>query len=171
MSWDAIGALGEAGGTLLIIVSLLFLAYQVRQNTRQLQQENLLRTIRGTLDTNWRYHRDPEVLDLMGRGCTSFQALSAADQAYFHSIIIDLGFYLEVVIRMSGAGLLDSSAVTVNQRFYFAILDSPGGQEWWAVVRETGAMPDSTIGYIEMQLANPDRERHDIFELQPWLRR
>ena len=39
MSWDAIGALGEAGGTLLIIVSLLFLAYQVRQTDKNLRRQ------------------------------------------------------------------------------------------------------------------------------------
>jgi hypothetical protein len=170
MNWEAIGAIGEAGGTVLIIVSLLFLAFQVRQNTQQLQEDNLLKTIRGTLDTNWAYHRDPQVLDLVSRGCRSFDSLSREDQAYFHSLVMDLSFYLEVVARMGRAGLMDPSAVEINQRFFLAILDSPGGQEWWRVARATRPMPEDALAYLDGVLADPKRKRFDIFELQPWLR-
>ncbi|MFT4815649.1 MAG: hypothetical protein ACI9IQ_001142, partial [Cyclobacteriaceae bacterium] len=33
MNWDAIGALGEVAGALVVIISVVYLASQVRQNT------------------------------------------------------------------------------------------------------------------------------------------
>ena len=37
MNWEAIGAVGEVGGTLLVGVTLVYLVIQVRQNTSELR--------------------------------------------------------------------------------------------------------------------------------------
>jgi len=41
MNWDAIGAVSEAVGAIGVIVTLVYLAYQIRQNTNQLRQNEL----------------------------------------------------------------------------------------------------------------------------------
>ena len=38
MNWEAIGAIGELVGAVGVILTLVYLAYQIRQNTRQLVQ-------------------------------------------------------------------------------------------------------------------------------------
>ena len=40
MNWQAIGAIGEAIGALAVVVSLIYLAIQIRHNTGQLEQQN-----------------------------------------------------------------------------------------------------------------------------------
>ena len=35
MNWEAIGAVGEILGAIAVIASLFYVAYQVKQNTRQ----------------------------------------------------------------------------------------------------------------------------------------
>lgn len=37
MNWDAFGAIAEFGGAIAVVVSLLYLAAQVRHNTRAVQ--------------------------------------------------------------------------------------------------------------------------------------
>ena len=39
MNWDAIGAIGEVAGALVVIISVIYLASQVRQNTAALRAE------------------------------------------------------------------------------------------------------------------------------------
>ena len=41
MNWEAIGAVGEVLGAIGVIVTLGYLAVRIRQNTRQLDQNNL----------------------------------------------------------------------------------------------------------------------------------
>lgn len=41
MNWQAIGAIGELAGAVGVIATLGYLAFQVRQNTRQLTQNEL----------------------------------------------------------------------------------------------------------------------------------
>ena len=169
MDWSALGAIAEITGVALVIVSLLFVGFQVRQNTQQLRQENLLKTIRGTLDTNWYYHRDGRAFDVVRRGCHDFDALSAQEQAHFHSILVDLSFYVEMVARLSRAGLIDPDALEVNTRFFLATLRTPGGKRWWEIVRRTRPMPAEAIEQIQAMLDDPNRAREKLTDLQPWL--
>jgi hypothetical protein len=168
MDWNAVEAIAEIAGVILVVVSLLFVGFQVRQNTQQLRQDNLLKSVRGTLDTNWYFHRDPEAFRVFRAGCADFDALPEQDRAHFHSILMDLSFYVEVVNQMYAAGLLDQSAPEVNGRFFLAALDTPGGAQWWELVKKTRPMPDSAIVAIQALLDAPNRDRTPITELQPW---
>ena len=47
MSWDAIIAVTEIVGVIAVVISLLYVGFQVRQNTMQLRQDNLRETVRG----------------------------------------------------------------------------------------------------------------------------
>ena len=38
MNWEAIGAISQMIGALAVVVSLVYLALQIRQNTKQLEQ-------------------------------------------------------------------------------------------------------------------------------------
>ena len=40
MNWDAIGAIGEVGGAVAVVVTLIYLAVQLRQNTRAIRSAN-----------------------------------------------------------------------------------------------------------------------------------
>lgn len=168
MNWAAIEAFAEVAGVLLVVVSLLFVGFQVRQNTRQIQHDNLLKSVRGTLETNWYYHRDPEAFRVFRDGCLDFNALRPRDRAHFHSILMDLSFYVEIVRGMHRSGLIDEMALRVNTRFFLAILDTPGGRQWWELIMATQPMPPPAIEFIQGLLDEPGRQRVPITELQPW---
>lgn len=168
MNWEAIGAIAELTGVIAVVVSLIYVGFQVKQNTLQLKTDNLRETVRGTLDTNWYYHRDPKAFDVFARGVQSFDGLSPEDRALFHSIIVDLAFYFEIVRNMYLAGLVDGSAFETNQRFLLAVLVTPGGGEWLAFADETEPMPRTAIDYLKQALAAEDADFRPITELQPW---
>ena len=168
MNWDAVTAIAELIGVIAVVVSLVYLAFQVRQNTMQLRQDNLLRNVRGTLDTNWHYHRDPEAFEVFRKATVSFDKLAAREQAHFHSIVVDLAFYLEMVRNLAQYGLVDRSAVEINERFLAGILVTPGGQEWMALARDTKPMPPDAMAYLESLIMRDDIR--PITELQRWFK-
>ena len=168
MNWDALSAIAEILGVIAVVVSLLYLAFQVRQNTIQLKQDNLLKNVRGTLDTNWYYHRDPVAFDVFRKGVKGFDDLSPQEQAHFHSILVDLAFYLQMVWNLAQHGLVDASAVKVNERFLGAILITPGGQEWFEYAKSTQPMPPEAIDYLASLIASDPSDGRPITELQRW---
>lgn len=169
MNWDAVSAVAESVGVVAVVISLIYVGLQVRQNTQQLRHDNLLGSIRGTLDTNWLYHRDPETFEVFRRGVQSFDALSPQDKAKFHAVIVDLSFYFEVVRNMVTSGLIDPEALTINKKFLVATLVTPGGREWWAFAKTAPPMPQPAMDYIESLLESEGDSTPPITELQPWL--
>ena len=168
MNWDAITAIAEIAGVVAVVVSLIYVGFQVRQNTQQLKHDNLRQSVRGTLDTNWFYHRDGRAFDVFRDGVQSFEALNARDKALFHSIVVDLAFYFEVVRNMERSGLVDKSAVETNQRFLVGILATPGGREWLALAEQTLPMPQPALDYLKNALAFAGPDAPLITDLQPW---
>lgn len=169
MNWDAIIAIAEVAGVVAVVISLIYVGYQVRQNTLQIRQENLVNTVRGTLDTNWFYHRDPVAFEAFRRGVHSFDKLEPREKAMFHSIIVDLAFYVEMVRNMVTAGLVDQAALETNLRFLGAILITPGGQEWLRFAEDTQPMPPAALDWLKSVVDSGDFR--PITELQPWFAR
>jgi hypothetical protein len=168
MNWDAISAIAEVVGVIAVVVSLIYVGLQVRQNTQQLRHDNLLGSIRGTLDTNWLYHRDPITFDVFRKGVRSFDSLAPQEKAVFHSIVVDISFYIEIVRNMVSSGLIDPNALTVNKRFLVAILITPGGREWWAFAQKSPPMPQPAMDYIASIIETDGNSTPPITELQPW---
>ena len=168
LSWEAIAASAEVIGVIAVVVSLVYLAFQVRQNTAQLKIDNLRETVRGTLDTNWYYHRDEKAFDAFRQGAASFDQLSPQRQALFHSIIVDLSFYVEMIRILEHSGLVDPEARKINERFLLSILLTPGGQEWWEFAKKNPPMPRAAIQYLQSQMDEMGGDTPRITDLQPW---
>ncbi len=167
MEWDAVGAIAEVFGVIAVVVSLIYVGFQVRQNTIQLRQDNLLETVRGTLDTNWYFHRNRDAFEVFKRGVENFDELLPQDRAHFHSILVDLAFYLEMVRNMAGSGLVDRSALDTNSRFLASILITPGGRQWLEFAHLTQPMPPTALDYLQ-SLVDSGEDTPPITELQPW---
>ena len=87
----------------------------------------------------------------------------------FHSIIVDLAFYFEIVRNMEQSGLVDRSAVEINERFLVGILATPGGTEWLRLAEKTMPMPPAALDYLKNALAAAGPDAPLITDLQPWL--
>lgn len=168
MNWDAVSAIAEAIGVVAVVVSLLYVGYQVRQNTIQLRQDNMRHLVRGTLDVNWYYHRNEEVFDVFRRGVQSFDRLEPQAKAIFHSIVVDLAFYFEIVRGMHKAGLVDRAALGTNIRFLAGILITDGGREWLKFAQDTQPMPPEALDYLVSAVEAAGEDFRPITELQPW---
>lgn len=168
MNWDAISAIAEVVGVIAVVLSLIYVGFQVRQNTMQLRQDNLRETVRGTLETNWYFHRDAEAFKVFRLGIENFENLDARDKAHFHSILVDLAFYLEIVRNMEVSGLVDRSALDTNARFLAAVLVTPGGRQWLKFAKDTRPMPSSALDYLLSLLDSKGEKVRPITELQPW---
>ena len=82
MDWDAIGAIAEAVGALAVIITLVYLTFQLRQNTKAIE----LSTYRGVIDdaNQWQYKviDSPEIAELYIAGMRGDE-LSSSDRLRF----------------------------------------------------------------------------------------
>jgi len=145
MSWEAIGAIGEVVGAIAVVITLLYLAVQTRQNTRAVQHA----TTRGVMeDANaWRFRivEDPELSELFRTGLRDPESLSPNDRYRFRMFLDALVFHWQHAIT-SGESIPDANVTRVLSR--------PGGQWYWSRARDV--LTPEFIDYVESLLAKED---------------
>ena len=145
MNWDAVGAIAEAIGTIGVIASLVYVAVQVRQNSKLTDQSILATRSAMVHDTTVSYTRffellaeDGELADIYRRG-TNAEELNQNDTIRFESLIEIYMAWLEDVNHQYESDLYfdeddDVDLIEYMAPAYKSLLLSPTGRDWWVRV-------------------------------------
>ena len=95
MSLEDLGNLGEFLSALAVVVSLLYLAVQIRQNSRMLRSTASQSAARNSSDFATALISDRELLRLFVAGRRDLSDLSPEDRDVFSTIIINLFYSYE----------------------------------------------------------------------------
>lgn len=134
LSLSEITAIAEIVGSIGIIVSLIFVGFQVRQNTNQVEAASYqtgLRFIQSVNDLT----ATPESADLVIRGLNDFDAMSQIDKAQFDSKLADVTNDFLVARRFYLQGNLSADEFAGFDRVMAQMLRSPGAEQWWSTVK------------------------------------
>ena len=132
MNWDAISAVAEAFGAAGVIVTLAYLAVQVRQNSRLLEES--AEATRVTADdavvenfNQWREMivTNPEVSEIFIRGMEDLASLNRNERHRFNHI---LGEFTWTAWQLWRVQALLSNPNTLLLRH---MLRHPGGRAWY----------------------------------------
>jgi hypothetical protein len=88
MNWDAISAVGQIVGAFGVIVSVIYLAQQVRSNARQPAWHPCGRCRRHSMSGSTDWQVIPRSADLYHRGMRDFEVIEGADLPRF-SVLMD----------------------------------------------------------------------------------
>ena len=87
MNWDAIGAVGEVAGAAGVIITLVYLAMQIRQNTKAIR----LNTIRSTNESFRSQYAlvggSNEVAEVYTTGLTEPEQLNLTERVQFYALL------------------------------------------------------------------------------------
>ena len=131
MNWDAIGAMAEVLGAIGVVVTLLYLSRQVRENTRSIGRSNTHDALRSIADFNQFIATDPELVDLFWRGTADPDTLSHEEWQRFVSLASTLIRKFELLYLDHASGSLADdiwSAQANNIRTWMA---KPGVVRWF----------------------------------------
>ena len=139
MNWEAVGAIAELLGALGVIISLAYLATQIRQNTRQMgehSRELRIAAIDAIASSFSRFRdpliRDPELAALWLRGLEDYHGLDDVERVRIGRLFQELFFAHQNVFARFQEGAT-SEASWLDQRASIANnLRSPGIRQWWA---------------------------------------
>ena len=142
MNWEAIGAIAELLGAIGVILSLAYLAVQIRQNTKQLSLN--ARSMQAASGDAWMQYgvsfrgnliRDPGVAQLFRTGLAGDSPLSENDQVRFLFLMLDAFTTFQTAVTRRRVGLMDDDTWHFQGRALDYFLAQPGFYTWWPTGR------------------------------------
>ena len=140
MTLQDLGAIGELVGGLAVVLSLVYIAFQVRQNSRQIDQnsrqlEASMYFASGEAFSRWwsLVIQDERLADLWNRGLAG-ETLSSTDRLRFHGMASVLFNAWENNFHQEQIGVHHRGTLEIGSPVLSRLLGSPGVRAWW--VRE-----------------------------------
>jgi hypothetical protein len=132
LNWEAIGAVAEGLGAIGVIASLLYLATQVRNNTRASRVEAKLAATNYLSSYTDHFINSPEIKDLFLRGRRSIADLDQVEYYRFGDLCIKAFWYFSAVHFQLRSGMLTGDEWQETRAVIHYYLRGPGVRAWWA---------------------------------------
>ena len=131
MTIQDLGSIGELIAAVATIATLIYLATQVRQNTRALKSATFQNITSEMANNVEPLSTSPDLAAIMVKGLDEPSSLSAVERLRLSSVLIGSFRRLESVFVQSQLGSIDDDLKNGFEISMFAILHTAYGREWW----------------------------------------
>lgn len=131
MDLDTLAKLGEFIGGVFVVVSLIYLAYQVRQNTKSLRSDNYSRVLDRMSTLQSRVAADGELNHVFTVGAEDPGRLSRSERVRFSWALYELFGTAEFVYHQSRNHTLPEAVWDRWESTVGWWLSHPGMRAWW----------------------------------------
>lgn len=162
MNWDAIGATGEVLGAVAVLVTLIYLAAQIKQNTLALKSSAAQAVHENFANWYSSTQSDPKLLEISTKGMRDYSSLSEIEKSQFIAMFMAFSSHTQNAYNKWQQGTLNPELWRGWEYLSMNFFNTPGGKVFW---NERGYMfADAFQSYIEDDLMN--RAPHP--NAKPW---
>ena len=137
MDIQDLGSIGELIAALATVVTLVYLATQIRQNTNQLKGEAIREINNTEQDLVHRIRDNPEMFSTLMRALIDWHGVDAKEQARTHLYLYSYTRWLETCWNLQEQKALDKKIYDSRELFIVGIIGNPkGGRVWWEMWKE-----------------------------------
>ena len=135
MNWDALGAVAELLGAIAVIVSIIYLAAQVRQTRLQLQSQAEDNITSRAFEAYSPVYEGNNA-SIFRRGLESPESLNA-DEAFIFKLLLDRqrGAFATIVLRMTNKSISKEVSRGFILGYKQLFLETKGGIEWFKIAK------------------------------------
>ncbi len=151
MNLESLGNIGEFIGGIAVIVTLVYLAFQVRQSSTTLRAnsvheltENILRASANLVE--------PKNAEVYLRGARSYSSLTPEEKLRFQLLIGLFVGRFDTVLEYRERGMVDDAYVEWQVEAMRRIFENPGVREFWKS-RGQGSVTARVQEWVEKNLA------------------
>jgi hypothetical protein len=159
---EALGNLGDFIGGIAVVVTLLYLAVQIRHNTAALQTASRQEIASGYREAN-RVWFDPANAAAFAEGLDAYPNQTFDRRNRFGTVMNDQALFFQGVFALHESGQLEAETYRAYMDWFSSIVASPGGLHWW----ETVGRPiyvKHMVSAVDARLAKGGL--HDVRELR-----
>jgi len=130
MNWNAISAIADVLASVGVIVSLIYVATQLKLNSKTVGTANYQQNMGLISDVSGLISSDAELADIYHRGTQSYQNLSENEKVRFHMLMTKLILPIQINIHLKDRGLMDDRLSDGQVDSFLNLFEQPGINEW-----------------------------------------
>src|SRR5213595_1412708 len=139
MNWNAIVAISQLIAALGVILSLVFVGLQIKQNTRALQRTEHNSTMEQWTVIRQAIAQNRDIAELMTAGLQGERTLDAADQLRLEQMLAEQAWAAFHIWDRTQRGIFPKGTFEVTGGALLAtLLRTPVGAAWWRRAKQTG---------------------------------
>lgn len=127
---NALGDLGDFIGGIAVVVTLVYLAVQLRQNTAALRASSWQEVVSGCRKAA-RFRGKPKNSLAWAKGLSHYPNIPFEDMNRFNSMVTDEALFYQGVFALYESGQLDKRVYEAYLNWFASIIATPGGTQWW----------------------------------------
>jgi len=164
MNWDAFGAIGELVGAAAVVVSLVYVSFQLRSGTRALQTTTRDSVFKSLQEWNLVCMGDPKLGWIFQSGARDFDGLGEEDRARYLHVMYSFYKLFENIYLHHLDGVVPLEIWEPNLQMLTVYATQPGGRRYW---EERKAAYDPRFNLVVEGLrASPLAPGHDLSDIQ-----
>ena len=132
MDITTLAAWGEFLGGIAVVVSLVYLAGQIRQNSRQMRAATASATSQIVFQHNALIAQDPDLNRICWDGLSAPDSLSEGDRRRFDPLLATVMESNRQLLRFARDGLVSPEVWEEQEKGMRWFAQQPGFQQWWA---------------------------------------
>jgi hypothetical protein len=137
MNWDAIGAVAEALGSLGVLISLFYLATQIRLNTRQIKtsiESDQLSAFERNIEAGNRIREmfliHPEIAELYERGNRDYASLDRVERFRYEQLLRNIFSAIQGAFIRQQSTTHDPEGTAGIAKIVDETLQAPGARQY-----------------------------------------
>jgi len=132
MNLQDLGNLGEFVGAVAVVVSLLYLATQIRQNTQVVRASSYEDVARGTREFMALFVHDERLAQIYLRGVAQLDQLTPEERLQFEMLISHFFANFDVTVDLFNRRMIDDKMMAPFTRYAQSLLAEAGVADWWS---------------------------------------
>jgi hypothetical protein len=142
MSFEKISFLAQIVASIGVVVSLIFVGLQIRQNTGALQRNEHNSTMAQWTVIRMAIAKNRDIAELMTAGLNGARALDAADQLRLEHMLGENAWASFHIWERTQRGIFPKGTFELSCGAYLCgLFKTPGGGTWWDKAKHTGFPP------------------------------
>ncbi len=131
MNWEAAGAIGEIIGALAVFLTLIYLALQIRQNTKAVQAAAVDASISKVTSVRQSMYESAEIAGIYIAGIANPDDLDELSRTRFRLLMHNVLLSISNIHSQTNFAGLSSSMWESQLVLLRRVVTSPGGQWFW----------------------------------------
>ena len=147
INWTAIGAIGEIFGAVAVLITLIYLAVQVRQNTQEIRAARVESTLRDQSSYSKLLASDPELTRIYWQAIENIDDLSDPEKKRWLHLCSVMLRNSEIAYYHYCQGYLPNPIHESRERWIKMFMGKSGFRWWWR--RYAEILDPGFVEYVE----------------------